>query len=530
MELNTKGKYLSPGVVLDNKYTIKKHLASGGFGHTYLATDRMGRQVVVKEFYLSNACSRDIDSRTVIVTIESNKEVYYKQKQKFLREARRIYGLNHKNIVKVFDLFEENDTAYYVMDYVDGIALAQLQKPISEIKAISYLGQILSALKCVHNMGLMHLDIKPSNIMIDKDENTYLIDFGASKQFDPSSDNQSVVNTTGLAYTPEYASFEQMSGHVKNLGSHSDMYSLGATFYNMLTGKTPPSPSDLMEEGFTEKGFASPLMVDLITNLMQVSIKSRIKNVEEVEARYAALFNGGDSTIIAPSATMLMSDATTMVSPQAPTMPPTPTPIASPTQKVSSPQYPSRNPNVEPVKPRKNMGYILLGVAIILLVGIIVGLKMGGDTKESKEATYVEAPQSSQEQEMVQQTAPASNEATAPVATSTQRESVKEQPAIDTKSSRDGYYSFDGYFTNGKSQWPIKITFTIDGYQVKNCTYDNLSQDYKQQTWPATFDGNQLVISGKNGKKAMTIYLQFDDESGNSMSGSVGEMDVVLYR
>ena len=177
------------------------------------------------------------------------------------------------------------------------------------------------------------------------------------------------------------------------------------------------------------------------------------------------------------------------------------------------------------------MGYILLGVAIILLVGIIVGLKMGGDTKESKEATYVEAPQSSQEQEMVQQAAPlASNEATAPVATSTQRESVKEQPAIDTKSSRDGYYSFDGYFTNGKSQWPIKITFTIDGYKVKNCTYDNLSQDYKQQTWPATFDGNQLVISGKNGKKAMTIYLQFDDESGNSMSGSVGEMDVVLYR
>ena len=64
----------------------------------------------------------------------------------------------------------------------------------------------------------------------------------------------------------------------------------------------------------------------------------------------------------------------------------------------------------------------------------------------------------------------------------------------------------------------------------KNCTYDNLSQDYKQQTWPATFDGNQLVISGKNGKKAMTIYLRFDDELGNRMSGTVGNMDVVLYR
>ena len=123
--------------------------------------------------------------------------------------------------------------------------------------------------------------------------------------------------------------------------------------------------------------------------------------------------------------------------------------------------------------------------------------------------------------------APASNEEPATIVTDKE---PKETESEEKRSSRDGYYNFDGYFTNGKSQWPIKITFTIDGYKVKNCTYDNLSQDYKQQTWPATFDGNQLVISGKNGKKAMTIYLRFDDESGNRMSGTVGNMDVVLYR
>ena len=510
MEHNAEGKYLSPGVVLDNKYTIKKHLASGGFGHTYLATDRMGSQVVVKEFYLSGVCSRGSDSRTVIVSIDENKDAYSTQKQKFIREARRIYKLTHQNIVKVFDSFEENGTAYYVMEYIEGCSLAQMQKPISETKAILYLGQILSALKCVHNEGLMHLDIKPSNIMIDQDDNIHLIDFGASKQFDPNSDNQSVLSTTGLAYTPGYASFEQLSSHTKNLGSHSDMYSLGATLYNLLTGKTPPLPSEIMEDGFTEKDFASPLMVDLIRSLMQVSIKNRIKNVAEVEAKYVALFNNDATTKIYSSSTM-------------------PTPQYT---EVNTVKRDVKMQKVETQKSRKNSVYVLLGIAIILLIGVIVGLKMGDDTEKSVDSHKSYAVENESYQESSQANEP-TREVDAQVGTSSNvyEEEPTEVNYDDEKEfSRDGYYSYNGYFTNGKSQWPIKITFTIDGYQVKNCTYDNLSQDYKQQTWPATFDGNQLVINGKNGKKAMTIYLQFDDESGNSMSGTVGEMDVVLYR
>ena len=510
MEHNAEGKYLSPGVVLDNKYTIKKHLASGGFGHTYLATDRMGRLVVVKEFYLSGVCSRSTDSRTVIVSIDENKDAYSTQKQKFIREARRIYKLTHQNIVKVFDSFEENGTAYYVMEYIEGCSLAQMQKPISETKAILYLEQILSALKCVHNEGFMHLDIKPSNIMIDQDDNIHLIDFGASKQFDPNSDNQSVLSTTGLAYTPGYASFEQLSGHTKNLGSHSDMYSLGATLYNLLTGKTPPLPSEIMEDGFTEKDFASPLMVDLIRNLMQVSIKNRIKNVAEVEAKYVALFNNDATTKICSSSTM-------------------PTPQYT---EVNTVKRDVKMHKVKTQKSRKNSVYVLLGIAIILLIGVIVGLKMGDDTEKSVDSHKSYAVENESYQESSQANEP-TREVDAQVGTSSNvyEEEPTEVNYDDEKEfSRDGYYSYNGYFTNGKSQWPIKITFTIDGYQVKNCTYDNLSQDYKQQTWPATFDGNQLVINGKNGKKAMTIYLQFDDESGNSMSGTVGEMDVVLYR
>ena len=179
IDANVGTRYLAQGVVLNKRYTITKYLASGGFGHTYLATNTMGMQVVIKEFYISGVCSRDKDSRSVIVSVDDNKELYIKQKSKFIREAQRIYSLSHPNIVKVMDAFEENDTAYYVMDYIDGQSLAQMQKPIREDVVIHYLRQILSALEYVHNVDLLHLDIKPSNIMIDSHGNAILIDFGA---------------------------------------------------------------------------------------------------------------------------------------------------------------------------------------------------------------------------------------------------------------------------------------------------------------------------------------------------------------
>ena len=161
-------RYLAEGVVLDNKYTIVRHLASGGFGNTYLATDRMGKSVVVKEFYLSGVCTRDADSRRVSITIEENKALYHAQRTKFIKEAQRIYALSHPHIVKVSDLFEENGTAYYVMDYIEGQSLAQMFKPLAEPLVMHYLNQILSALEFVHSQGILHLDIKPNNIMVTK--------------------------------------------------------------------------------------------------------------------------------------------------------------------------------------------------------------------------------------------------------------------------------------------------------------------------------------------------------------------------
>lgn len=212
--------YLPIGTVLDRRYKVEKHLASGGFGNTYLVTTRLGNhKMVVKEFFMPLLCGRDYATNDVTISIESNRIQFDSQKRKFQKEAERIHSINHPNVVKVTDLFEENGTAYYVMDFIDGKSLSQLDKPMGEDVALGYMRQVLCALEYVHSQGVLHLDIKPSNIMVDKAGKAILIDFGASKLFDVDSENQSLLSTTaGIAYTPGYAPFEQMSNHVESLG------------------------------------------------------------------------------------------------------------------------------------------------------------------------------------------------------------------------------------------------------------------------------------------------------------------------
>ena len=493
IDANVGTRYLAQGVVLNKRYTITKYLASGGFGHTYLATNTMGMQVVIKEFYISGVCSRDKDSRSVIVSVDDNKELYIKQKSKFIREAQRIYSLSHPNIVKVMDAFEENDTAYYVMDYIDGQSLAQMQKPIREDVVIHYLRQILSALEYVHNVDLLHLDIKPSNIMIDSHGNAILIDFGASKQLDPTSNNQSLLSTTGIAYTPGYASIEQLNNNMKGLGTHSDIYSLGATLYNILTGQNPPLPSEIMDEGFpTFPKMLSASMCSLIYDMMKVASKERLKNVAEIKRKYWKLLGfkpeGGGSG--------------------------------------------------------NKKGLIWAGIAIVtilFLVGVIVAQQIYKDDEEPTNPNYIAATSVAQENSGTSKTAnsrPAkatsvpqklADENLTLMSTSEQ-EAEAPTPATEAKKSRDGKYVYNGYFTDGNEKWAVKIKFTLKGNSVSNCSYENVAMGLKPVAWNASFDGSRLTIYGKNHGNPMTIYLQFDDESGNSMSGTVGDMRVKLYR
>ena len=235
------------------KYEIKRFISAGGFGCTYEGVHTMlDTHIAIKEFFVKDFCNRDEQTSHVTVGTQSKLKLVERLQNKFLEEAGALYSMQHQNIVRVTDVFEENGTAYYVMDYVDGESLQQKVKnegALSETIALKYIRQIADALKYVHSQNRLHLDIKPGNIMVNSMDNAILIDFGASKQYDEvDGENTSTL----LGKTPGYAPIEQMSNNVKQFTPATDIYSLGATLYKLLTGVTPPDATEIFNEGLEE--------------------------------------------------------------------------------------------------------------------------------------------------------------------------------------------------------------------------------------------------------------------------------------
>lgn len=252
---------LKVGTILHDTYRIDSYLSSGGFGNTYVATNiEFEERVAIKEFFMKGVTQRDDNQITVSVSNALNSNSFLEQKEKFKKEARRLRKLKNEHIVKVHDLFEENGTAYYVMDYVDGENFAErlkrTGKPLTEQEVRNILPQILDALKAVHNAGIWHLDLKPANIMVDKAGIVKLIDFGASKQL--NAQKGGATTSTAITYTNGYAPREQMEQNYDKFGPWTDIYALGATLYNLLTYKRPPLPTDIDDDISEDKHEALP--------------------------------------------------------------------------------------------------------------------------------------------------------------------------------------------------------------------------------------------------------------------------------
>ena len=263
---NEREGLLAIGTLLSNgKYRIEQYLSSGGFGNTYVATDlAFDEKVAIKELYIKGVCGRNEATNEVAITLTENQRTFEAQREKFRKEARRLRRLSNAHIVKVHDLFDENGTSYYVMDFIEGESLGarikRMGHPMSPADIMLTLPQILDALETVHNDGIWHLDMKPGNIMIDRKGNIQLIDFGASKQL-RNSDGQSLATSSAMAYTPGYAPSEQMEQNIEKFGPWTDLYALGATLFNLLTEQTPPSPSDIdddVNETITQNPQAKP--------------------------------------------------------------------------------------------------------------------------------------------------------------------------------------------------------------------------------------------------------------------------------
>lgn len=253
---------LQPGHLLRSpnySYRIERVLGVGGFGITYLAsaTVKVGNVSVrvnfaIKEHFMSNDCERDPDTSSVIYSNPAKERVESSRKD-FISEANRLrkVGINHDNIVKVNEVFEANNTAYYVMEYLDGESLRKYVKRkgnLSEDKMLSIMTPLVNAVNYLHQNRMTHLDIKPDNIMIVHDENgqiyPVLIDFGLSKHYDKEGNPTSTINILGCS--DGYAPIEQYAG-ITTFSPTADIYSLGATMWFCLTGTDPKKSTDLLE-------------------------------------------------------------------------------------------------------------------------------------------------------------------------------------------------------------------------------------------------------------------------------------------
>ena len=239
---------LAEGMSLQGgKYTIVRMLSHGGFGVTYLARhERLKMDVCIKEFFPSLWCNRDAFSYEVSVSTTGNIDTVDRFMQKFIKEAQSIAALRHDGIVKIHDVFEENGTAYYVMDYIEGQTLQQLVKargPLPVDEAMGYIRQAAGALSYLHGKHMNHLDIKPANMMIDESGRLTLIDFGVAKHY---GEDGHQTTTTPMCISRGYSPIEQYKdGGVSRFSPAADIYPLGATLYYLLTGTVPPEATEL---------------------------------------------------------------------------------------------------------------------------------------------------------------------------------------------------------------------------------------------------------------------------------------------
>ena len=261
---------LRVGTILHGTYHVDGYLASGGFGNTYVATNiQFGERYAIKEFFLKGVTERDENTTTISVSNQENAATFEAQRDKFKKEAVRLRKLSSPHIVCVHDLFEENGTAYYVMDFVDGENLRDYLKkighPLDEATVWQVFDQVLDALEVVHSHGLFHLDLMPANLMMDQQGGVRLIDFGASKQMKAGS---GATTSTAVSYTNGYAPREQMEQALDKFGPWTDFYALGATLYFLLTDQKPPLPSDI-DDDMTDDKHEALAMPDSISDRLR---------------------------------------------------------------------------------------------------------------------------------------------------------------------------------------------------------------------------------------------------------------------
>lgn len=372
--------HLQPGTLLKSPtttYTIREVLGQGSFGITYRASMPVtvkgplgdittSADVCIKEFFMQDFNTRRVDG-TVTSTTDSNLAKQYGIK--FRREAVNLSHLNHDGIVRVLETFDTKGTHYYVMEYIEGETLdsyASRKGGIPEREALADAREIATALDYMHSRHMLHLDLKPKNVMRRGNEahTLTLIDFGLSKQYEASGEPESST-TIGLG-TPGYAPPEQGDADDgKDFQATLDIYALGATLFKLLTGETPPKASRVLNEGLPVESLRSHGVtrdtISLIQHLMQPRRIDRPQSMRDVLAMLDG--SAGDVTSVEREA---LEDSKP-INPR-------------PSGKTNS-QPPK--PPVPPEKPKK-FKYALMSLLILGVAGAAFWMLQKGDGVSKK--------------------------------------------------------------------------------------------------------------------------------------------------
>lgn len=293
-------RQLSNNAVLCNsKYKIERVLGQGGFGITYKAimketvSGSLGNMevdvpVAIKEFFMKDTCEREEGTGKITVPSQGSRALVELYRKKFVKEAKNLAQMNHPHIVKVVDVFEENDTVYYVMQYLSGGSLSDYVKQygaLDEAIAIKYIQQIGSALEYMHQKHICHYDVKPSNILLDDKGGAMLIDFGISKGY---TEEGYQTSSTPVGISAGYAPLEQYQQSLQDFSPATDVYGLAATLFYLLTGKNPPEASIVLNEGIEDK----PISIsDRVWNAIEQGMNPRKKDRVQTVSDFLKLMN-----------------------------------------------------------------------------------------------------------------------------------------------------------------------------------------------------------------------------------------------
>ncbi len=290
---------LPVGATLREQYRVGRVLGQGGFGITYLGWDMdLEVKVAIKEYFPTGLVSRE-SSTTSCVTCTAEKELFQTGRDRFMREARTLARLREvPEIVHIYNLFRDNDTAYIVMEYIDGIDLREYIRSrggkltVSETFAV--LGPVMEALVKVHEAGLVHRDISPDNIMLPERGGIKLLDFGTARNVEVSTAGQEMQHSTEAILKHGFAPLEQYQRR-GSLGPWTDEYALCATVYYCLTGTVPPDALERLTEGavldWKSVPGLSPQRITALNRGMELRPRDRYPTLR---ALYEALYAGVD--------------------------------------------------------------------------------------------------------------------------------------------------------------------------------------------------------------------------------------------